>query len=428
MNLRVFYVCFTMLLGSALYAQEKQISLNLKQAQDYALQHNKNLMNAKSDLLIATDDVREARSSGLPQATGTMDYMTNFNYSFNFGPGAEIVMEDQMNAKIQVSQLIFSGQYWVGLETAKIARRIAEKNIELSELDVRDNIINSYYLILVTDNLLQIVNENELNLKNIHEHTNNMFKMGLAERSDVDQISINLSEIVNTRKSMERNLQLNYNMLRLWLGIEPDDEVVLTEELDDLISEMESRNIIDPNLDITDNPNYQIMLVQEDIGHKNIQMQRWAYAPTISGFYSYTEKIMKSGFDLSPKNVAGVNLNIPLFSGLSRKAQLSKAKVQYDKTQRSTLLLEEQLTLQEKQLTYEKNNAFENYITQKQNVVVSERVFQSMNNKYKQGQISSLELTQANSNYLQAENNYVSSVLQMLQSMLQLDKLYNNLQ
>ncbi|SMO41216.1 Outer membrane protein TolC [Saccharicrinis carchari] len=427
MNVRVFYVCFILLLGSILNAQEKQISLNLKQAQEYALQHNKNLMNAKSDLLIAAEDVREARSAGLPQAEGTMDYMTNFNYSFNFGPGSEIVMEDQMNAKLQVSQLIFSGQYWVGLETAKIARRIAEKNIELSEMDVRENISNSYYLILVTKKLLQIVNENELNLQNMHEHTRNMFKMGLAERSDVDQISINLSEIVNTRKSMERNLQLNYNMLRLWLGVESEEEVVLTEKLDDIISQMEGRNLIDPNLDISDNPNYQIMLVQEDLGHKNIQMQRWAYAPTISGFYSYTEKIMKSDFDLSPKNVAGINLNIPLFSGLSRKAQLSKAKVEYDKIKRSTQLLEEQLTLQERQLIYEKNNAYENYITQKQNVEVSERVFQSMNNKYKQGQISSLELTQANSNYLQAENNYVSSVLQFLQSMLQLDKLYNNL-
>jgi len=89
-------------------------------------------------------------------------------------------------------------------------------------------------------------------------------------------------------------------------------------------------------------------------------------------------------------------------------------------------LLEEQLVLQERQLTFEKNNAFENYMTQKENIKVAARVYQSINNKYKQGQLSSLDLTQANSNYLQAENNYTTSILQLLQSELQLDKLYNN--
>src|SRR5690606_33740554 len=140
--------------------------------------HNKTLQNAKSDVLIADEQFRSARSAGLPQANGTVDYMTNFNYAFSFGMGGSttppdidyskldagdmeilkflnesmgggasaIVMKEQVNDKIQVSQLIFSGQYWIGLETAKIGRQMAEKSIKLTELDVRENVINSYYL------------------------------------------------------------------------------------------------------------------------------------------------------------------------------------------------------------------------------------------------------------------------------------------
>jgi outer membrane protein TolC len=73
------------------------------------------------------------------------------------------------------------------------------------------------------------------------------------------------------------------------------------------------------------------------------------------------------------------------------------------------------------------NNAYENYITQSKNVDVAKRVFESFNNKYKQGLVSSLELTQANSNYLQAESNYISAVLSLLQAKLSLDKLFNNI-
>jgi outer membrane protein TolC len=50
-----------------------------------------------------------------------------------------------------------------------------------------------------------------------------------------------------------------------------------------------------------------------------------------------------------------------------------------------------------------------------------------MENKYKQGMASSLDLTQANSLFLQAENNYVTSLMNLLQTKLALDKLLNNI-
>lgn len=458
MNYKLTMAAVLLFTASSLFAQQAELSLSLKQAQDYALLHNKTLQNAKSDVLIAEEQVKNARGNGLPQANATMDFMTNFNYSFSFGMGgggtppdidyskldagdleilkflneslgggpSEIVMEDQLNAKFQVTQLIFSGQYWIGLETAKIGRQIAEKNIQLTELDVRENVINSYYLILVSEKLLDIMEENESNLKAVQKHTSNMYEAGLAESTDVDQIGVNLSQLVNSKKSMERNLQLNYTMLKFWLGTEPGVQVKLAQTLDEVLNEVEQKRLLSTPLDVTNNPGYQIMLSQEEIGEKNVDMTKWAFAPTISGFYSYTEKIMKSSFDLAPKNVAGLNMNIPIFGGLTKKAQVSKAKIELDKIQRSKTLLEEQLMLQERQLTFEKNSAYENYATQKQNVEVANRVYQSINNKYKQGQVSSLDLTQANSNYLQAENNYITSVLQLLQSMMKLDKLYNN--
>jgi len=58
---------------------------------------------------------------------------------------------------------------------------------------------------------------------------------------------------------------------------------------------------------------------------------------------------------------------------------------------------------------------------------VARRMYNNMHNKYNQGMVSSLDLTQANSNFLQAESNYVSATLNLLQAKLQQDKLYNRL-
>jgi outer membrane protein TolC len=136
---------------------------------------------------------------------------------------------------------------------------------------------------------------------------------------------------------------------------------------------------------------------------------------------------MTTDFDLSPRNAAGLTLSVPIYSGGLRKAKVDIAKIELDKTRRNKSLLGDQLNLQENQLKFELRSALENYQTQKENVQVAQRVYDSYFNKYKQGMLSSLDLTQANSNYLQAENNYISSVLKLLQARLALEKLYNTL-
>ena len=59
-----------------------------------------------------------------------------------------------------------------------------------------------------------------------------MYSVGMAEATDVDQMRSNVSMLNNTRSSAERNLELNYNMLRFLLGVERGTGIILTETLD----------------------------------------------------------------------------------------------------------------------------------------------------------------------------------------------------
>ncbi len=145
-----------------------------------------------------------------------------------------ILLSDASTAKLQVSQLIFSGQYIVGIQTAKLARIISEQNLEFNELDIKEAVITSYYLVLITEESLDILEQNVENLRETMEQTETMFNTGMAEQTDVDQISITVNQLENSLNALERNLELNYNMFRFQLGLEPNVQVTLTDNLEAL--------------------------------------------------------------------------------------------------------------------------------------------------------------------------------------------------
>jgi outer membrane protein TolC len=110
-----------------------------------------------------------------------------------------------------------------------------------------------------------------------------------------------------------------------------------------------------------------------------------------------------------------------------RKARVDQAKIDYNISQINRSIMEDQLNLQEKQIKYNLQSSLENFYTQQENVEVAQRVYDSFRRKFEQGMATSLDLTNANGNYLDAESNYINAVMEVLNAKLQLDKLMNNL-
>ncbi len=467
-----------MSLGSRAQEPAGELALNLQEAVDYAIAYNKSLKNARLEVERSRASIWEAISQGLPRVDGTLDYMTYFNYElqFSFGggdvsftpeqiqdamdqtlsnpifsattpqdlvnhqagnfmdgqlqamlPPTTILMSDQATAKVQVSQLIFSGQYIVGIQTARLAQKISEQNLEFNELNTKESVINSYYLVLITEESLDILEQNLENLRETLNQTENMYQAGMAEKTDVDQIRITVNQLENSKKALERNVELNYNMLRFQLGLEPEVRLSLTDKLESLFASAQPEAARAIPFSIENNVTYQIMKSQEDINKKLLDLEQWNYAPTIAGFYNYNAKILTTGFDMTPNHLAGLSMSVPIFSSGMRKARVDQARIDYDMAQTNRSILEDQLFLQEKQIRYNLQSTLENYFTQVENVQVAQDVYDSYRRKFEQGMATSLDLTQANGNYLNAESNYLTSIMDVMNAKLQLDKLMNNL-
>jgi outer membrane protein TolC len=230
----------------------------------------------------------------------------------------------------------------------------------------------------------------------------------------------------NNLRSMNRSLKMLHNMIKFQMGIDYSVELELSDKLDNVMAQMNPTAPVG-EFDIALNPMFQLTQTQIEITEKMVDMEKMAYAPTITGFYAYNQKLLTTGFDMTPNNLAGVTMNVPVFQSGTRKHKVAQAQIELDKAQLSQSMLKDQLQLQFQQLVFDLNNAIENYEAQKENVEIAKRVFNNIKNKYEQGVASSLDLTQSNSNYLQAESNYIQSMMSLMQARLAIDKLNNQL-
>jgi outer membrane protein len=420
-----------LLAGGGSYGQER-LSLSLEEAKGYALDYNKQIKNAALAVELAQKKINESISTFLPQADLSMDY-SNFmgaEMQFSFSeelPPQTIPFNPTSNLYFRISQMIFSGNFIVGLQMVRIYKEMTGTNYLKTEQNIKELVIKSYHNALVSELSIQIINENLDNTRQIYENTKAMVSVGMAEKLDIDQFEVQLSTLDNALKSAERQKELSYNLLRYQLGVSADTPLELTDSIGYFLDNFDFSGILDQSFHLDNNLDYQFILSQERLSEKQVGMQKMNYLPSLTSYYQYTNKIMKPEFDLSPKNVIGLNLSVPILSSGMRNSQLNQAKIQLETTLNNKSLLEDQLALQERQLRYNLANAIDQYLNRKKNVDVSFRIYQNYQFKYEQGVASSLDLTISNNNYLQAESDYLYSIITLLDARLALQKLMNTL-
>ena len=417
-------------------ATSSELKLTLKEAQAYALNNNKMVRSAKLTLDGSKTDVWTTIASGLPQISANASLTDNlklgvFVMTMN-GSTMIITMGRPYNIPVtlQASMPLFNAPYYVGIETVKLAQKLSESNLQSTEIDTRQSVASAYYLILISEESLRILKENLANLKETLKSTRAMYNSGLAEATDVDQMASNVTMVENSFSNLQSAIEINYNLLRFQLGVKYDTGIILTETLDDLLKEINVNTLLSRDFNTTKNIQYDLIDKQEQMSALNLKAQKAKVLPSLSGFYSTATSgmgIKLSDMSWYPSSYVGLQLSVPIFASGQRYSSIQKAKIDLEKARNTKEMVSDQLKMQEKQLRFNLQNANMQYMSQKGNIEVSKRVYSSMENKYKQGMASSLELTQANQFYLQAENNYISSLLNLLQTKLSFDKLINNL-
>jgi outer membrane protein len=326
----ITFILFIMLYSYA--GGQEVLTLDLKSAREHALNYNRTIKSSGLAVDKSQEMLWETIATGLPQINATTDYSNAMGakISIQFDenmPATEIPIKPTSNFNLQLGQLLFNGSYLVGIQTAKLAQKLSEKNLEKTEQEVVSQVTQSYYLVLVSEESLQILRNNTENLQEIYKKTEPLVKVGMMEKVELDQLSVQVNSLDNAVKSAERQLEMAKNLLRVQLGVTAETELNLTEKLSDFMAD-QLPDALEFSFTPGQNIDYQLLEVQEDITEKQINMQKTAYLPTISGYYNFTKKILKPAFDMSPAHMFGFQMNIPVFSSGERRSKVRQAKIE----------------------------------------------------------------------------------------------------
>ncbi|MBR5249586.1 MAG: TolC family protein [Bacteroidales bacterium] len=425
----IFLTCLLSIAGlTALFGQAgiETIHLSLDDAQNYALEHNRTLKNAALDIRLAEAERWKNITTLLPQVSASLDYQNFFDYKIDLG-GMSIAMPSYGSFGL-TSAIGVSAAQIIGIQLSNISAKMSDINQKLTEQDITSQVKIMYYSALVTEKTIDLLTANLENLRQLYNYSQKAVDVGAAEQIDADQLLVQVATMETGLNSAKRNHEMVLNSLRLQLCIPVTTEIVLTQSIEDLLNEEESNRLLSEVF--VPEKNYTLQLMEEStlISKKQVRMAQWAYAPSIRIFHQYNTRKYFSDertMNMTPPNLFGISLSVPIFSSGNRYSAVQSAKRSYEKQLNVLADTQDAMQIQHRQLCFNLVSAKENFATQAKNVTVTQRVFDNISKKYEYGHASSLDVTTSGTNLINAQSSYVQSLLEYVKATIELEKLLN---
>jgi outer membrane protein len=462
MKTKFLLLCLTLMISGAGIAQQPAgKSFSLKQAQEHAIKNSYAVKNALADREIARKTIWETTAMGLPQVNAAVNYQNMVNVPtmlmpdfltpvvvgvnqglFGLDPVAPIPETEffpvQFGAKhnadwgVTATQLVFSGEYLVGLQASRIFYDLSEKMLLKTQHDIRESVSKSYYLVLVAEANYKILQEMVANTVAIRKEMEAMLEVGFIEDTDVDQMLLLEANLQNTLNNLATQLEIAGRLLKFQMGININESITLTDQLGDVLDLDEVSGLMISEFRIGNNIEYQLIETQEGLAELGLKRQNSTYLPTVAAYATYQKSAMRNEFDIFdtsqdwfPTTIVGLSINIPVFSSGMRMAQASKARLELEKTRTLKTQASEGLRLNYQQSLLNLKTAHDNYLTEKKNLELTERIYNKTTIKYREGVASSLDLTQVQNQYLTTQTNYFRAMMDMLNAKAELERMHS---
>jgi len=413
---------------------------SLIQAQDYALKNAFAIKSVRNDAENATNTTKELLAIGLPQINGSATYLNNIYAPFNiipagsFGPTETRVRFQQpqnITLGVTASQLLFDGTWLVGLEASRSYESLQKKNIEKSEIAVKDEIAQAYYLAVVASENTTILSESRVNLAKLNTETSAYYEAGFVEKQTLDQLNLTLNNLdiqISYAKEQERFVR---DLLKFKMGYPLQQEITLTEKTEALMS-LNSEALTSAPFNAQENIDVELAKSGLLMQQLSLKSKKAAYLPNLAASWTIQTQAQRGQFDFFDTsrpflygNFLVVQMNVPILSGGSRKYGTKKAEVEVKKMQDATLYAEQGAELEYRNAKIELDNAAKVFESSKMSLKLAEDIYKTSEIKFKEGVGSSTDLTTNNNQLLEAQGAYVQSMLKLLQSKNRLAKALN---
>lgn len=453
-NLVLFLVVSSVLCLNAQQSETKKISL--KEAIAFAKANSPVLKNAILDHQAAQKKANEILASGLPQINGQVQFVNNIEIATSALPDfispalynnlikynlissstprpssaifpVQFGVKNSLNASISANQLIFDGTFFLGLKAAQEFVNLSKLSRNQTAIELEINVSKSYYLVLLTEASLAMLDKNIETLEKTSHDINEMKIAGFVEKIDADRIALSLSNATIQREKLKDQYAIVQQLLKLQMGADFKDNFELTDKLDVI-----GNDVNDIALDINSsnyNKRIEFQILEQQKMLNNYDMKRYqvGYMPSLSAFGSVQRNTFGQEFNDVGKQwysgaMVGVNLSVPIFDGLRKSNQIQQTKIIQQKIENGQKLLQTSIEIDRYTAKTKFARSKELVALQKKNMQLADEIYKRANLKYKEGVGSGLELSSAESELKTAQTNYLSSVYELLVSEIDLKK------
>jgi outer membrane protein len=422
-------------------------NFSVKQCADYGMKNSVQVKNALVDVKIQEQFNKEITSAAYPQVNGSLsmnyfpaiavqtlpDFISPSVYgvlvdqgvkdgsgnTIKFPAGgfgnvaAKFGTKYNASGGIDVSQLLFDGQVFIGLQARKAGLDFYQKGVEVTQEQIKANIHKIYYQLVVGQKQLESFDANIERLEKFLHDVTELYKNGFAERLDIDKVNVQLTNLKTEKMKVENLLAAGNAGLKFLMGMPQKETLALT----DTLNEQELKNgILEEAVNYNNRKEIQFLNVAKQLGEYNVRRYKLSYLPTVAAFGSFSKNAQRNQFNFFGKGdwfstaVIGLKVSIPIYDGGNKRAKMNKVKYELEKTNNNIAQLKELIDNDIEQAKIKMKNALLTMDNQKKNIELAKKVYSTTKLKYEQGLGSNTEVNNSFADLRLSQNNYYSAL------------------
>jgi outer membrane protein TolC len=290
---------------------------------------------------------------------------------------------------------------------------MADVSYEKATIDVREQVAQAYHLRVILSENATVLSATLGNTASTLKNMQIMQGEGFVAEEDVDQLAIVYHNLEANLANLESQIQIAELLLKLQCGISPEVTLQLSTSLESLLVHAEAgQSLLGQTFEVQNHIDFRQLRTNRKGQYLNLQNEKMQFLPKLYAGYAYNRQFVSESANVYDPN--GVSANNTMFQSWNISAQvplfqsgrkIARVQEQQIKLQELDLLLantENALKLQNEQARAEYANALKVYQIQVQNVALAERVMQNTETKLEEGMASSMEYSQASSQYQQS--------------------------
>lgn len=412
-------------------AQQKY---TLKQCISYSLTNHLSNDVYKNNTEIANQQGREALAGYLPQVGLNTTFDNNLKLATSiipgggpFGPDARKFQMGQRYATATVAQLdqtIYDQSLIYGIKANVPNKEIAALNEKQNQETLIYNTTAAYIEAAIYGEKIRILSVNEEKYKELLNIKKLQYEKGTATQVDYNRILVTYKNIVAEKTLAETNRELALNKLKDAMGMSLDETISINDSLDyERLIPTSTSSDFDVTKLFTYKINSQKLILQEI----DLKRKKSAFYPTLTGYARYgaqsysqaSSTLFHTWFDYS---AIGLKLSIPIFSGFRKESQLKQSELNLMNMQKNFIITNNTLRLQALNANTQLQKSYNDVANNKENLNLAQEVFDITNLQYQKGTGTLTDLLNAEYSLKEAQNNYITSMLNLLSSTLNNEK------